>query len=70
MFKRKLTNWIVLGNYIFADVDYIVFVRRNRKNGMLYFKTKKVQGNHSSHPILGHKFIDVQIQWEILQKLL
>lgn len=68
MFKRKLTNWIVLGNYCFCDADYIVFVRKNIKNGMLYFKVKKVQGNHSSHPILGYKFIDVNIQWELLNK--
>jgi len=31
-----------LGNYSWAGVDFIVFVRRNMKNGLCQFKTIRV----------------------------
>lgn len=42
MIKRKLTKWKVMATYNQSGSDYIVFVRKNIKTGMMYFKTKRV----------------------------
>jgi len=41
LFERK-TNWITFATYNHNGNDFIVFVRRGVKSGMLYFKTKSV----------------------------
>lgn len=42
MFFRKMTKWHVLTVYNQGGNDFIVLVRRNKKTGMLHFRTKKV----------------------------
>lgn len=75
MFGRKLTKWMPFGNFNFDGVDFIVFVRGNKKNGMLYFKVKSVNARkfinaNLVHSILPITLIDVKSQWEkIIQEL-
>jgi hypothetical protein len=66
MFWDKKTKWIPFGNYIYAGNDYIVFVRKNLKTGMLYFKTKRVQLRFSTRELMPFKLIDVEKQWQII----
>ena len=44
MFKRKrYTKWIPFANYKWVNShEMIVLVRKNKKNGMLQFKTKRI----------------------------
>ncbi len=67
MIKKKYTKWKPLGNYSHAGVDYIVFVKRNLKNSMLKFKTRRVNGFFASamsvNSILPMNLIDVQKAW-------
>lgn len=69
MFKRKLTRWIQLGTFEFARIEYMVFVRGNKKNGMLYFKTKRVNGfwNNLVQPIGVAQLVDIKKQWAELE---
>ncbi len=48
MFK-KLTKWEVFAKYNYNSNDYIVMVRKNKKSGMMYFKTIKVAHTISSY---------------------
>lgn len=41
MFEKK-TKWIVLCTYNSAGNDFIVFVRKGKRTGMLFFKTKNI----------------------------
>lgn len=41
-FFNKKTKWIVLTTYNEGAYDFIVFVRKDTKTGMLEFKTKRV----------------------------
>lgn len=65
MFKRKnYTKWIPLGINTFARVQHVIFVRRSLDNGLLQFKSKKVQkGIMYKNPVLPIDTIDVKKQW-------
>lgn len=65
MFNKK-TKWIVLGNYQYGGSDYVVFVRKNLKNGLLDFKIKNVHAwkMMSCDNILPNGLIDVKAQWD------
>ena len=67
-FKKKYTKYIVLGNYSFADIDYIVFVRKNLKNNILDFKTKRVNGFSSGcvNKVLPRDLIDTKTQFNLI----
>ena len=41
LFEKK-TKWQVLITYNQDGTDYVIFVRKGLKSGMLYFKTKRV----------------------------
>ena len=41
--KKKYTNWIPLGSFSHI-ADYVVMVKRNKKTGMLRFKTVRMHG--------------------------
>jgi len=65
MFSRHKTKWIQLGNYSHAYTDYVVFVRGNKKTGMMEFKVKKVHAwTMCTGLILPANLIDVRKQWE------
>lgn len=66
--KSRWTKWIPLGNFNYGGTDYITFVKKNRANGLLKFKTKKVNGFFGSmggvHPILPTNLIDTKKSWD------
>lgn len=41
LFEKK-TKWQPLVAYNYTATDYIVFVRKGLKSGMIYFKTKRI----------------------------
>ncbi len=69
--KKNSTKWIPLGNYSHSETDYITFARKNIKTGMMYFKTKRVNGSLISfdNRVLISGLIDVAEQWSKLIKL-
>lgn len=80
MFKRLIkwmfpsyTAWIPLGNYVFSETDYIVFVRKNPETHMMQFKTRRVNGYSKTdgltHKILPNNIIDVQKAWDQIKAL-
>ncbi len=68
-FKNNKTRWIPLGNYSHGSDDYVVFVRGNKKTGMMYFKVKKVHCFSFSTRLLPSNLIDVKTQWDEIVKL-
>jgi len=68
--NKGKTKWIPLGNFEFGGRDYIVFVRKNKRTGMLKFRTKRVNFNWWSsktvYNILTDDLIDVQKQWDAI----
>lgn len=70
IFKNDKTRWIPFGAYSHGSDDYIVFIRGNKKTGMMYFKVKRV---HRFAPfsgrILPSNFIDVKAQWDEIIKM-
>lgn len=53
-----------LGHYSYADTDYVVFARR-KKNGIVQFKTRRVQGFLKfKSQFIPHGIINVKDQWE------
>ena len=63
---RKYTKWIPLGNFNWDGTDYIVFVRGNKKNGLLSFRNRPV--NHRmggcTNSIIPNTLLDVKLQWD------
>lgn len=72
LFNRYKTKWILLGNYQFGYVDYVVFVRGDKKTGLMDFKVKKVHKwtFGSNENILNRGLVDVKKQWEIITDML
>ena len=69
-FKSKYTKWIPFGNYSHATNDYIIFVRKNLRNNMLSFKTKRVQAwIDSSNCAVPYDLIDVKKAWIKIQSM-
>lgn len=67
IFKRRFTNWIPLGSYLYSGRDHVVFVRRKISNGMLSFKTKKMGSwNSYSHGYFSHNIIDTARAWKAI----
>lgn len=63
LFEKK-TKWIPLATYNSVATDYIVFVRRGLKTGMLYFKTKRVTPLFVCSHNLVKNFFDVSLQFD------
>jgi hypothetical protein len=63
MFRKKWTNWIPFGNYAHAETAYIVFVSKNKKTGIMRFKTKRVHGRFAFHTQFVPVLIDVKEAW-------
>jgi len=69
-FKRKLTKWIPLGKFCHGVTEHVTFARKNLKTGMIYFKTKQVNGwfgaGICTTPFMPHDIIDTQKAWDEL----
>lgn len=66
MIFNKKTKWIVLGNYSYGYTDYVVFVRKSLKTGLLDFKVKSVHPHttfRGAGNILAKDLINVTEQW-------
>lgn len=72
IFKKRYTKWVPLGNFDYGGYDYITFARRHLKSGMLYFKTKRVNGradiNHVNS-VLPFSLINTQDAWDKITAL-
>lgn len=67
---RKYTKWIPLGEFTFSNKQYVVMVRGNKKTGMLYFKSCRV--NKSFYDLcypVGKLPVDVSAQWDKMQQM-
>lgn len=66
MFRNKnLTKWIPLANYQANGSDYVVFIRGNKRTGMLYFKVKIVHiRTIYTRPVLDPDLINVKKSWD------
>lgn len=71
-FKNNYTKWIPLGNFNFAGTDFIVFVRGDKKTGLMDFKVKSV--NHRiggcQNPIFPGVLIEVRKQWDTIIEMM
>jgi len=60
-------KWEPLSYYTYSDAEYIVMARRNRKSGLIKFKSIRVNGNNSlvneSKISLPRTLIDSKKQW-------
>ena len=65
---KKYTKWIPLGTYSYGYTDYIVFVRKNLRNGMMQFKTKTAAGNFTmyKHIFIPVDLIDTEAAWKTI----
>lgn len=61
------SKWIPLMAYEYYGDSYIILCRKNLRNGMLYFKCKKMNGRSS----LSYKVpdIDVNKQFELIKSV-
>lgn len=66
MFKNHLTKWEVLATYNQSGTDYIVFFRKNKKTGMMYFKTKKVGYPFVCSYSFTKNLVDIQTQFDAM----
>lgn len=66
--KKRHTKWEALGRFNFDSYEYITFIRKNLKNGMLQFKTRRVNGwfgvMSCTEPFLPSNLIDTQKVWD------
>jgi len=73
LFKSNWTKWIPLGTFVWDHPQYVVFMRGNKKTGMVQFKTKRVNKLGISdcvRPILPANLIDPTTQWNELQRMI
>lgn len=70
LFKSKYTKWAPLGQFNFSgNKQYVVFARKNTKNGLIQFKTIQCNPLGRSgcvNPILQPGLIDTKEAWEKL----
>lgn len=68
MFKKKYTKWIPFGNYSYGtEHDYIVFVRKNLKTGIMQFKTVRVHSRfHWKKIFVPLNLIDTEKAWNAI----
>lgn len=67
--KKKWGPWVPFGNYRWAGSrDYIVFARKNLRNGMIKFKTKPVISGlfKEKEGFVPKDLIDVEEAWDTL----
>ena len=67
MFKKRYTNWTPLGSFDFQGKDYITFIRKSKKDGMIHFKTKRVNKpfgvNNCVNNVIFKNLIDTEKAW-------
>jgi hypothetical protein len=64
---QKKTKWRIFATYNSSGNDYIVFVRKNTKTGMLYFKSKNISPiGKTSYLFMGNSIFDVK---EVFDKI-
>lgn len=70
IFKSKYTEWIPFGFYVHDYNDYLVMARRNKKNGMLQFKSIRVSGKMFQvvTSFITTPIVSIEQQWELLTK--
>lgn len=69
---KRWTKWIPLGRMDFGGKDYVTLVRKNRKTGMLKFKTLRVNGwrlGGSVYSFLPSDLIDTNEAWKQITEL-
>lgn len=68
MFKKRYTKWVAFGNFRYGSYEYITFIRKNLKNGLLQFKTKRVNGwlgvMSCTNPFMPTNLIDTGKVWD------
>jgi hypothetical protein len=64
MFRKNLTKWSVLITYNQSGSDYIVFFRKNKKTGMMYFKVKRVGYPFVCSYHFTKSMVDIQKQFD------
>ena len=71
MLFHKKTKWIPLGIFTCSQDEYIVYVRASKKNGMMQFKTKKVNSQTwgFNGRMLPSDLINIKDQWELINKI-
>ena len=69
MFRKNSTKWLVLATYNQSGHDYIVFVRKNKETGMMYFKTKKVGYFIECSYVFSGSLVNIQKQFDIMLSL-
>jgi len=66
-FKKHFTKWKPLGTMNFQGKEYVTLIRKNKKNGMLNFKTIRVNGFLGDlgcvHGFLPQTLIDTKKTW-------
>lgn len=60
----KKTKWKPLVTYNNMGYDYIVFARKGRKSGMVYFKTKRVTPFGTNSYNFVRTLFDIKIQFD------
>lgn len=63
LFKSNYTKWIPFGVNTHAYTHYMVFVRKNKKTGMLQFKSKKIQTSLFYGSFVPNSLINVEDAW-------
>lgn len=68
MFRKNYTKWKPLGTMDFGGKEYVTMIRKNKKNGMLQFKTIRINGFFGAmgcvHSFLPRTLIDTQKIWD------
>lgn len=68
-FVFNKTAWVPLTTYRFGDATRIVLFRKNFRTGMLYFKTKKINGTNCTKHLLPISDKYVERVWEEVIKM-
>jgi len=63
MFEKK-TKWLPLVAYNQSGTDYIVFVRKGIKSGMIYFRTKRITPTFSISYNFQKTLLDIKEQFD------
>ena len=68
MFRKNYTKWKPLGTFDFGGKEYVTMIRKNKNNGMLHFKTIRVNGFFGAmgcvNGFLPRTLIDTQKAWD------
>lgn len=69
MFGKRSTKWIVLATYNESGNDYAVLCRKNKKTGMLYFRTKMVGKYFGCSYLFSGNIVDINTQFNKIIEL-